>query len=156
VPLGVRTVARGARGRDVRTLQRLLGLPSDGVFGTRTRRAVQRFQRRAGLTADGAAGPATLAALADRRMRGRTATYFGPGLYGNRTACGQTLTRRLRGVAHRTLPCGTPVVLHHGGRFVTTRVVDRGPFARGVTFDLTAATARQLGLSATARIRAAH
>jgi peptidoglycan hydrolase-like protein with peptidoglycan-binding domain len=155
VALGTRPLARGARGRDVRTLQRLLGLRSDGIFGNATKRAVRRFQRRAGLHADGAAGPATLGALAGRRMRARTATYYGPGLYGNRTACGQTMTRRLRGVAHKTLPCGTPVVLHHSGRFVTTRVVDRGPFVDGVAFDLTIATARQLGLDATARIRAA-
>ncbi|MBA2637936.1 MAG: septal ring lytic transglycosylase RlpA family protein, partial [Solirubrobacterales bacterium] len=86
----------------------------------------------------------------------RTATWYGPGLYGRRTACGQRLTSRLRGVAHKRLPCGTPVTLHRGGRFVTVRVVDRGPFVDGVTFDLTAATARSLGLRVTQRIRAAY
>jgi len=156
VPLGTRTLARGMRGNDVRTLQRLLGRRSDGVFGRRTTSAVRRFQRRAGLTADGAVGPATRSALADRRMRGRTATWYGPGLYGNRTACGQTLTRRLQGVAHRRLPCGARVVLHHGGRFVTARVVDRGPFTKGVTFDLTSATAKRLGVATTVRVRAAY
>ncbi len=156
VPLGERTLARGMRGDDVRTLQRLVGVGADGVFGRRTGQAVRALQRAAGLAADGKVGPATRAALAARRMRVRTATWYGPGLYGNRTACGQTMSRTLRGVAHKHLPCGARVVLHHGGRFVVTRVVDRGPFTDGVTFDLTAATARQLGLTATAAIRARY
>jgi peptidoglycan hydrolase-like protein with peptidoglycan-binding domain len=156
VDLGARTLAKGMRGRDVRTLQQLLGLGSDGVFGAQTKRAVRRFQRRAGLTADGAVGPATRVALANRKMRARRATWYGPGLYGNRTACGQKMTRRLRGVAHKKLPCGTRVLLHYGGRFVTARVVDRGPYANGATFDLTAATARQIGLSSTDRINARY
>ena len=37
------------------------------------------------------------------------ASYYGPGFYGNRTACGQTMSTTLQGVAHRTLPCGTPL-----------------------------------------------
>ena len=34
-------------------------------------------------------------------------------------------------------------------------MIDRGPYARGVTYDLTAATAQQLGVMYTARIGAA-
>jgi rare lipoprotein A len=83
-----------------------------------------------------------------------TATYFGPGLWGRRTACGQKLTKRLVGVAHRTLPCGTPVALLLDGRTVTVPVVDRGPFKRGVSYDLTQATARLLGVEATVRLGA--
>ena len=126
------------------------------LCATPTKRAVRRFQRSGGLTADGAVGPATRAALVRRRMATRKATWYGPGLYGRRTACGQTLTRRLVGVAHRRLPCGTPVLLHRGGRFVTARVVDRGPYAHGATFDLTAAAARRIGLRATEHIRARY
>src|ERR1700691_1830468 len=37
------------------------------------------------------------------------ATWFGPGFYGQATACGQTLTPAVIGVANRTLPCGTLV-----------------------------------------------
>ncbi len=47
----------------VRAIQRALGLPTDGVYGKRTRAAVRRFQRRNDLTVDGIAGPETLRAL---------------------------------------------------------------------------------------------
>jgi rare lipoprotein A (peptidoglycan hydrolase) len=154
--LGTRTLKVGMRGRDVRTMQRLLSIPADGVFGPQTRGAVKHFQHHAGLTADGVVGRQTRAALVERRMGVRRATYYGPGLYGNRTACGQTLTPQLRGVAHRSLPCGTPVTLYFNGRFVYTRVVDRGPYARGVTLDLTAAVAKSLGATGSERIRARY
>jgi peptidoglycan hydrolase-like protein with peptidoglycan-binding domain len=156
VQLGERTLARDMAGRDVRTVQRLLKLRSTGTYGPETEAAVRDFQRDAGLGVDGAVGPATRDALVDRRMKPRTATYYGPGLYGNRTACGQRLTTKLRGVAHRSLPCGTPVTLFYEGRFVLTEVVDRGPFVDGITFDLTSATARELGQLATVRLRAGY
>ncbi|MGH2845290.1 MAG: peptidoglycan-binding domain-containing protein, partial [Thermoleophilaceae bacterium] len=49
--------------REVRRLQRRLGVPADGVFGPQTQRAVRRFQRRRGLTVDGVVGPITRRAL---------------------------------------------------------------------------------------------
>jgi hypothetical protein len=39
------------------------------------------------------------------------ATWRGPGLYGNLTACGEKLTKHIVGVADRTLPCGCGVPL---------------------------------------------
>ena len=68
------------------------------------------------------------------------ASWYGPGFYGNRTACGQTLTTALQGVAHRTLPCGTLVHLRYGANEVTVPVVDRGPAILSRDFDLTYAT----------------
>lgn len=71
-------------------------------------------------------------------------TWYGPGFYGNRTACGQVMTRRLIGVAaHASVPCGSEVELryrdrngyrHH--RYV--RVVDHCGCAAGSQFDATA------------------
>jgi rare lipoprotein A len=76
--------------------------------------------------------------------RPATASWYGPGLYGNPMACGGTLTPSTMGVAHRTMPCGTKLRLRHGGSTVSVRVVDRGPFAAGREFDLTAATKEAL------------
>ena len=42
---------------------------------------------------------------------GASPRWYGPGFYGHHTACGETLTRYIVGVADRTLPCGTPVTL---------------------------------------------
>ena len=84
--------------------------------------------------------------------RPAVATWFGPGFYGRRTACGQKMSRRLLGVAHRTLRCGTLVEVFYGGRAITVPVVDRGPFRRGTTWDLTAATARTLGVRQTTTV----
>lgn len=78
------------------------------------------------------------------RWQRATSSWYGPGFYGNRTACGQQLTTSTRGVAHRSLPCGARVTLIRGGRRVTTRVIDRGPYVGGRTFDLTGRTARDL------------
>jgi peptidoglycan hydrolase-like protein with peptidoglycan-binding domain len=52
-----------AAGTTVKAVQRALGIPADGIYGSQTRRAVRRFQRAHGLTVDGIAGPQTLAAL---------------------------------------------------------------------------------------------
>jgi rare lipoprotein A len=82
------------------------------------------------------------------------ATWYGPGFYGRRTACGQRMTRSLLGVAHKRLRCGTPVALLYRGRTITVPVVDRGPFTNGARWDLTAATARALGFRFTDRIGA--
>ena len=71
-------------------------------------------------------------------------SWYGPGLIGNGTACGQTLTRKLVGVAHRTLPCGTLVTFRSHGHTITVPVVDRGPYVSGRIFDLTYAACKKL------------
>ena len=70
-------------------------------------------------------------------MRSAGATWYGPGLYGNGTACGQTLRPGTVGVAHRTLPCGTTVKINYHGHSLVTKVIDRGPYTKGNDFDLT-------------------
>ncbi|MEI6793294.1 MAG: peptidoglycan-binding protein [Actinomycetes bacterium] len=169
--LGDRTLKQPMNGHDVKVMQgklrkmHLLQVAPTGHFGSLTYAAVRRFQHTRCLTVDGIAGPATIAALrAGKRAcssnhpsgggRGngggtnlsRVVTWYGPGWYGRRTACGNTLTSRLMGVAHKTLPCGTVVHFSFRGHNVTARVVDRGPYAAGVDYDLTWAAARKLGV----------
>lgn len=71
------------------------------------------------------------------------ATWYGPGLYGNTTACGQTLRKKTLGVAHRKLPCGTKVDFLYKQNTVTVRVIDRGPYG-DADWDLTRATKDRL------------
>ena len=68
------------------------------------------------------------------------ASWYGPGFYGNRTACGQVYTPEIIGVAHRTLRCGTMVTIEFRGRSMTVPVIDRGPYIAGRTLDLSNAT----------------
>jgi rare lipoprotein A len=75
------------------------------------------------------------------------ASWYGPGLYGNPLGCGGTLYPGRLGVAHKTLPCGTPVTLRHRGRRIRVRVIDRGPYVGGREYDLTQATAQKLRFS---------
>jgi rare lipoprotein A len=80
------------------------------------------------------------------------ATWFGPGFYGKKTACGQKLTPSVIGVANRTLPCGTLVKVSYKGHTLTVPVLDRGPYAHHADWDLTAGAAQALGITETVRI----
>lgn len=86
-------------------------------------------------------------------MRSAGATWYGPGLYGNHTACGQTLLPGTVGVAHKTLPCGTAIKFVYRGRALVTRVIDRGPYSPGNAFDLTNGARRVLGFEGVGQVR---
>lgn len=75
----------------------------------------------------------------------KKATWYGPGFWGERTACGMTLQPSVTGVAHKKLPCGTQVTFEHDGRTTLATVIDRGPYTKGFTWDLTKKTAKQVG-----------
>ena len=81
------------------------------------------------------------------------ASWYGPGFYGNRTACGQTYSPEILGVAHLTLPCGTALTLAHGSRSIAVRVIDRGPYVAGRTLDLSNATKLALGCTDLCTVR---
>jgi rare lipoprotein A (peptidoglycan hydrolase) len=92
---------------------------------------------------------------AERKIhKANIATWFGPGLYGKTTACGQMLTPAVVGVANRTLPCGTLVRIGYRGRAVTVPVLDRGPYAHRADWDLTAGAAAALNITETVRVSA--
>jgi rare lipoprotein A (peptidoglycan hydrolase) len=94
--------------------------------------------------------------LPARRRLGRLNVYHlaGASWYGGggQTACGGSLTSSTQGVANKTLPCGTLVTLHYGGRTVRVPVIDRGPYVEGREFDLTEATKQALGFGDTGQV----
>jgi peptidoglycan lytic transglycosylase len=148
--VAIQRLDRGARWLPVTQAQ----AGADGSFSARWRTdAVGRVTLRAVVPGDAgvqvASAPATVQVTVYRPAR---ATWYGPGLFGRRTACGQRLTRSLVGVAHKRLPCGTPVEVFYGGRTITAPVVDRGPFVHGASYDLTSAAARRLGFERTSTI----
>jgi hypothetical protein len=89
-------------------------------------------------------------------FRAALASWYGPGLYGNALGCGGRLSPGTVGVAHKSLPCGSTVVLRNGRRVVRARVIDRGPYVGGREFDLTAATKHRLGFGSVGRVWVAH
>ena len=98
---------------------------SAGAPGARPQRLRATLQRRRAATVTSASPEVSV-----RVFKPGMATWYGPGLYGNTTACGQELTRDLVGVAHKTLPCGTLVEVSYGGRSIVVPVIDRGPFVK--------------------------
>jgi peptidoglycan lytic transglycosylase len=83
--------------------------------------------------------------LAFTPLRIAGASWYGPGLYGRHTACGETLRPNTIGVAHKRLPCGTVVKFVFHGHTLITQVIDRGPYVRGRAWDLTTAASEALG-----------
>jgi len=80
--------------------------------------------------------------------RAALATFYGPGFFGQQTACGQTLAPDMHGVAHKKLPCGTLIAVTFADREIVVPVIDRGPFNGSYSWDLTQATADALGFTA--------
>ncbi len=116
---------------------------------------IGRFSFRARIAAGRSARLASaLPTLTATVYRAAIATQYGPGFYGQRTACGAKLRPSTLGVANRTLKCGTLVGLYYHGRTLVVAVIDRGPYANHADWDLTEATGRVLGISGTAQIGA--
>jgi peptidoglycan lytic transglycosylase len=91
--------------------------------------------------------------LAFSPFRSAGASWYGPGLWGRKTACGQTLRPNTLGVAHRNLPCGTAVKFVYHGHALITQVIDRGPYVKGRAWDLTAAAGEALGFEGVGMLR---
>ena len=108
-------------------------LDLDGLVAPRAamRRLVAEIKEQTGLTASVGIGP-------------------------NKLGCGGTLNTGTVGVAHKSLPCGTNVVLRKGSRIVRAKVIDRGPYVGAREFDLTAATKQRLGFGSTGTVLVAH
>lgn len=65
----MKTLHRGHTGAEVSELQKLLGIPVDGIFGNETQSAVAVFQKKNGLTADGIVGVQTWVKLGKQQPK---------------------------------------------------------------------------------------
>ena len=102
-----RVLRKGDRGPEVASLQHLLRIEEDGIFGAGTDAAVRAFQASYGLEVAGLAGADTTAALvhgADESARACTPPSELPAVYARRVA-------RARGTCKR----GVRYKLGHGG-----------------------------------------
>lgn len=59
----MKTLRKGDRGEEVKSLQTLIGVTADGVFGSQTEKVLKEWQYEHGLVADGIVGAKTWAAL---------------------------------------------------------------------------------------------
>ena len=130
------------------------GADGSGKFATSWQpETAGQYQLRATLNGAQASDSTTASASRVVNVYKRSrASWYGPGFYGKRTACGKRLNRATTGVANRHLACGTQVAIRYAGKAVVVSVIDRGPYASGVQWDLTSATAKKLGMTVTSRV----
>ena len=76
-----------------------------------------------------------------------TASWYGPGFHGKKTANGEIYDQTKFTAAHKTLPLGTKARVTNldNGSAVEVEINDRGPFVEGRIIDLSRAAARALG-----------
>jgi rare lipoprotein A len=76
-----------------------------------------------------------------------TASWYGPGFHGKKTASGEIYNQHKLTAAHKTLPLGTKarVINLDNGSTVEVEINDRGPFIAGRIIDLSRAAAGALG-----------
>jgi rare lipoprotein A len=94
--------------------------------------------------------PVVIASATPVKVSQGTASWYGPGFYGNRTASGEVLRPGTLTAAHRSLPFGTRVRVTnlHNGRSAVVRINDRGPFHGSRVIDLAHGAASELGVTA--------
>jgi rare lipoprotein A len=75
-----------------------------------------------------------------------SASWYGPGFHGRRTASGERFDMNAMTAAHPSLPLGSWVLVRNlrNDRAVVLRVTDRGPFAKKRVLDVSRAAARKL------------
>lgn len=79
-----------------------------------------------------------------------TASWYGPGFHGKKTASGTRFNQNAMTAAHKSLPFGTVVTVkdQRTGKSVQVTINDRGPYAKGRIIDLSKAAATKLGIVA--------
>lgn len=95
------------------------------------------------------AEPQEVKAVAPKEVRIGTASYYGPGFHGRRTASGERFNMNALTAAHRHYPFGTMLRVTNlrNQRATMVRVNDRGPFHKRRVLDLSRGAAREIGLT---------
>jgi rare lipoprotein A len=79
-----------------------------------------------------------------------SASWYGPGFHGKKTASGERFNQNAMTAAHKTLPLGSVVTVkdQSTGKTVKVTINDRGPFVKGRIIDLSKGAASKLGFVA--------
>jgi len=101
------------------------------------------------------AEPQEAKAVAPKEVRIGTASYYGPGFHGRRTASGERFNMNALTAAHRHYPFGTMLRVTNlrNQRATIVRVNDRGPFHKRRVLDLSKGAAREIGLTGTGSVK---
>lgn len=77
-----------------------------------------------------------------------TASWYGPGFHGKRTANGEKFNQNLMTAAHKELPLNSVVKVTRvsTGKSIMVRINDRGPFHGNRIIDLSFGAAKKLGI----------
>jgi rare lipoprotein A len=77
-----------------------------------------------------------------------TASWYGPGFHGRKTATGEVYNMNGMTAAHTELPLNSIVRVKNltNNKEVTVRINDRGPFVGDRVIDLSLASAKELGM----------
>jgi rare lipoprotein A (peptidoglycan hydrolase) len=77
-----------------------------------------------------------------------TASWYGPGFHGKKTASGEIYDQNKLTAAHKSVPLGSKarVTNLENGNSVEVEINDRGPFVKGRIIDLSRAAAGALGI----------
>ena len=77
-----------------------------------------------------------------------SASFYGPGFHGRKTASGEVFNQNALTAAHRTLPFGTKlrVTCTATGRSTIVKINDRGPYHGNRILDLSVGAAKAIGM----------
>lgn len=77
-----------------------------------------------------------------------SASWYGPGFNGKKTASGESFDKTKLTAAHKTIPLGRRVRVTHlaNGKSVEVLINDRGPYVEGRLIDVSQAAAKALGM----------
>jgi len=84
-----------------------------------------------------------------------TASWYGPGFHGKKTASGEKFNQNDLTAAHKKLPLGSEATVTNleNGKSVEVEINDRGPYVEGRKIDLSKAAAQKIGVDGTAKVK---